>query len=127
MLAAGLLLAFAGLLVLAAVTPHVTAEYFHAAFIRGAARGSVLVGLNVLVVPNLAAWVLSAAMGGCVGGGFGVTGAHACVLSLSKLPSGAALSTLAGGLGRARSGPTGVEPGSRSSMSSGPASRAGHG
>ena len=108
MLAAGLALAFAGLLVLAAVTPHATAAYFRAAFVRGAARGSVLVGLNLLVVPNLAAWVLAAAMGGCVGGGFGVAGSHACLLSLSKLPSGSALATLAGGLDHARSGPPGA-------------------
>lgn len=65
MFLAGLLLSFAGLLVLAALRPDATASYFRAVFGRGIARGAVIIGHHVLLLPNQSMWVLVPAMGGC--------------------------------------------------------------
>ncbi|HYT29688.1 MAG TPA: hypothetical protein VEN82_02850, partial [Actinomycetota bacterium] len=59
----GLVLSFAGLLVLAAAKPDATRAYLDFAFRGGTPRGLAVLGLTALVVPNLAAWVLFPAMG----------------------------------------------------------------
>jgi hypothetical protein len=106
----GVVLAFAGLLVMAAVDDHATHRYFDTAFRGGLARGSAAVGLTALEVPNMATWVLYPAMGSCVAvvrssgsvGGkpaAGTSSGGACVLSLRRRPSSAVLAR-AGSLGR---------------------------
>jgi len=91
MLWAGEALAFAGLLVLAAVKPHATADYFSEAFRGGAARGTEEVVLTGMVVPNMAAWVLYPSMGACTG----VLGAVSdCVLSYTRFPAAGSLATV---------------------------------
>lgn len=94
MIAAGLIASFAGLLVMAAVKPHATTSYFHAVFSTGAGDGTLLLFLNVLVLPNMAAWVLSAAMGGCLGA-WG-SGVGVCAISYAHFPA-SGLSISAGG------------------------------
>ena len=93
----GLVLSFAGLLVLAAAKPDATRAYLDWAFRGGTPRGLAVLGLTVLVVPNLAAWVLFPAMGACVrtaatGAGtvpLGVGGAaKTCAISYARLPRG---------------------------------------
>jgi hypothetical protein len=86
MLALGMVLSFLGLLGLAAVERGATATYFRELFHRGAVRGLVFVGLNLLVLPNMAVWVFAAAMGTCLAVSAGqVSG---CFLSYSHFPSG---------------------------------------
>jgi len=97
MLALGMAGAFAGLLVLGAIHPSQTRRYFASAFGQGALRGTTLVATNVLVAPNMAAWVLFPSMGSCVG----IQGSRSdCVLSYSHFPGGAAGSRLGGSFGR---------------------------
>lgn len=90
MLAAGLVASFAGLLVMAAVKPHATAAYFHAVFSTGGGDGSLLLFLNVLVLPNMATWVLSASMGGCLG--VWASNVGICGISYAHFPAGLHLS-----------------------------------
>jgi hypothetical protein len=68
MLLWGLALSFAGLLMMGAFQPHLTRVYVSGMFGGGGLRGAGLTGLNVLVVPNMATWVLFPSMGSCVGG-----------------------------------------------------------
>jgi hypothetical protein len=87
-MAIGLGLAFLALLGLAAAMPHATRAYLRGAFRPGAAAGSALILLNLLALPNLAAWVLFPSMGACVGA-FGESagaGFGSCVLSYSRFP-----------------------------------------
>jgi hypothetical protein len=84
MLALGLVLSFVGLLVLAALDPTTTADYFRGAFGDGAARGTVLVGHHVLVSPNQSMWVLIPAMGGSVN--LSIAGTNVELLSYSHFP-----------------------------------------
>jgi hypothetical protein len=80
----GLIFAFCGLLVLAVVRPHATATYF-SSFDRGTLDGIVAIVATVLVLPNLAAWVLFPAMGSCVGLSGPLT---ICSLSYRHFPRG---------------------------------------
>ena len=102
MLVLALVLSVAGLLVLAAVQPHATASYFRGAFRRGPARGGVLVGLNVLALPNMAIWVAAAAMGACVRLSLGTV--SGCVVSYSGFPRGTGVLRLFG-LGASKGSP----------------------
>jgi hypothetical protein len=95
MLALGLLLSFVGLLVLAALDPNTTAAYFRRAFDGGAARGVVLVGHHVLVVPNQSMWVLVPAMGGCDTVSFG--GTNTDLLCYSHFPKSIGFTSQAAG------------------------------
>jgi hypothetical protein len=80
----GLIFAFCGLLVLAAVRPHATDTYF-SSFDRGTLEGILAIVATVLVLPNLAAWVLFPAMGSCVG----LSGPLSiCFLSYRHFPRG---------------------------------------
>jgi hypothetical protein len=80
----GLIFAFVGLLVLAVVKTHATATYF-SSFDRGTLDGILVIVATVLVLPNLAAWVLFPAMGSCIGlsGPFSI-----CFLSYRHFPTG---------------------------------------
>jgi Family of unknown function (DUF6350) len=85
MLWLGLALSFLGVLVLASVESDATRAYLRTVAEAGVLGGAALVGLTLLVVPNIAAWVLYPAMGGCVG----VTGAEGgCVISFGAFPDG---------------------------------------
>jgi hypothetical protein len=83
MMAYGLLFSFVGLLVMAVVKPHSTAEYF-SVFDRSVLDGILAIVATLLVLPNMAAWVLFPAMGSCVGlnGPLSI-----CVLSYMHFPS----------------------------------------
>jgi uncharacterized protein DUF6350 len=83
MIAYGLLFSFVGLLVMAVLKPHSTAEYF-SVFDRGVLDGVLAIVATLLVLPNMAAWVLFPAMGSCVGlnGPLSI-----CVLSYMHFPS----------------------------------------
>lgn len=65
MLLLGLVLSFAGLLVLAAVRPDATRAYFEAVSEPPADETAVIIGHHVLLLPNQSMWVLVPAMGGC--------------------------------------------------------------
>ena len=95
MLVLGMALSFVGLLILGAVHPDATRAYFDAVFRRGSLRGVTLIAITALAAPNMAAWVLSAAMGSCLGQ-FGSSAV--CVLSYRHFPSSGG--TLGGSLGR---------------------------
>lgn len=85
MLWLGLALSFLGVLVLATVKADATRAYLESVADAGVLGGSALIGLTLLVVPNMAVWVLYPAMGGCVG----VSGpAGGCVISYGGLPAG---------------------------------------
>jgi hypothetical protein len=87
MLWLGAALSFLGLLVLAVVRSSDTRAYLQAVADAGALGGAALVGLTLLVVPNMAVWLLYPAMGGCVG----VSGpAGECLISYGALPAGLA-------------------------------------
>jgi len=101
MLALGLLLSFAGLLVLAAVKPDATHAYFKSSFNGGIDNGAATIAANLLVLPNMAAWVLFPSMGGCLGisgGTFGLQGSF-CFLSYTQFPTAGAVGGLIGGGG----------------------------
>jgi hypothetical protein len=101
MIALGLILSFVGLLVLAAVKPTATRGYFSGAFRGGADTGAATIAANVLVVPNMAAWVLFPSMGSCLGvsgGSFGLQGSF-CFLSYTQFPKSGAVGGLIGGGG----------------------------
>jgi hypothetical protein len=91
MIVYGLLFSFVGLLVIAAVKPHSTAAYF-SVFDRGVPEGILAIVATLLVLPNMAAWVLFPAMGSCVGlnGPLSI-----CVLSYMHFP-GDTEATIAG-------------------------------
>jgi len=61
----GLVLSFAGLLVLAVVRPDATKAYFEAVSEPPADETAVIIGHHVLLLPNQSMWVLVPAMGGC--------------------------------------------------------------
>jgi len=88
MLAVGLILSFVGLVLLTPFAPDVARDYFRPfdqSFLRGV---SVILG-TLLVLPNMAAWVLFPAMGSCLeisGGVFGLSGSF-CFLSYSQFPT----------------------------------------
>jgi hypothetical protein len=101
MIALGLILSFIGLLVLAAVKPDATRDYFTSAFRGGADTGAATIAANVLVAPNMAAWVMFPSMGSCLGvsgGSFGLQGSF-CFLSYTQFPRSNAVGGLIGGGG----------------------------
>jgi Family of unknown function (DUF6350) len=101
MIALGLVLSFAGLLVLAAVKPDATRAYFTEAFRGGADNGAAAITANLLLVPNMAAWVLFPSMGSCLGvsgGSFGLRGSF-CFLSYTQFPRTGAVGGFLGGGG----------------------------
>lgn len=88
MVAFGLGLALLGLVALAPFNPDWTRSYL-SAFGDGIAQGLARVGLTLLVLPNLAAWAVAPAMGGCLA--FAVTSPpssafSACLVSYTQFP-----------------------------------------
>jgi hypothetical protein len=100
MLWLGLSLSFVGLLGVAVARPDETRDFVAGAFSSGALQGAVLLGLTFLVTPNMAAWILVPALGGCTG----VSGAFsACFLSYSHFADlGTVLDGLAASSGSIR-------------------------
>lgn len=84
MLEFGLLASFASLLIMAVVKPDATGNYF-STFDRGTLDGILVIVGTLLMLPNMAAWVLFPAMGSCVG----LNGPLAiCFLSYAHFPRG---------------------------------------
>ena len=83
MLGLGLVLSLAGLGVAAASEPSIAASYAGTVFRPGVGTGLMAVLLALLALPNVAAWILVPAMGGCleVGGGAGTSLPSFCFLS----------------------------------------------
>jgi uncharacterized protein DUF6350 len=107
MLILGLALSFAGLLILAAIHPGATRQYFDAVFGRGTLTGLTLIVANVLVAPNMAAWVLFPSMGSCLALG-GRT--SICFLSYSHFPMASGGHRLGRSLAGLLPGATGPAP-----------------
>jgi hypothetical protein len=85
MFALGLLLSFAGLVVLAAIRPGATGTYFGTISDPPTDQTTMNIAHHVLLLPNQSMWVLVPAMGGCdgvSGGGVSVT-----FLCYSKVPT----------------------------------------
>jgi hypothetical protein len=91
MFALGLVLSFAGLVVLAAVRPSAGRAYFAAISGPPAEQTAVIFAHHVLLLPNQSMWVLVPAMGGCDGLSGG--GVHATFLCYSKFPTSVSVST----------------------------------
>ncbi|HEV8572964.1 MAG TPA: DUF6350 family protein [Actinomycetota bacterium] len=84
-----LLLAFVGYLVVVAVNPDLPLPFspaFFDAVASGGLGGVVLLLLAVLVIPNIAVWVLIPAMGSSLG--FFIAGASFKLLSYTQFPTG---------------------------------------
>lgn len=85
----GLILAFLGYLVAVAVNPDIplpfSPDFFQQVTSDGLAGINLLL-ITILVIPNIAVWVLVAAMGGNVG--VSIAGASFEVLSYSRFPTG---------------------------------------
>jgi len=88
MLALGLVLSFAGLVLMAPLNPDATRAYL-GVFDRGLGPGVAAVAFTVMVAPNMALLVLSSAMGACLtaAGAVGKTTFSYCLLSYSSFPS----------------------------------------
>jgi hypothetical protein len=86
-------LSFLGLLILAVLHPDTTRAYVGGMFDHGAYRGAALVAFNVLLAPNMSAWLLFPAMGSCVGGQLWYGGASysTCLVSYGHVATPAAL------------------------------------
>lgn len=86
-LAVGVVLALAGVVVVAVVRMGDTAQYASDAFAAGPVAGLGVAALAVLALPNAALWALAPAFGACVqmSGSFGA--APYCVLSYTRAPS----------------------------------------
>jgi hypothetical protein len=86
MLGLGVGLSVVGLLILAAVDRSTAASYLRAAFGPGFGTGAMAVLTFVLFLPNIGAWILVPAMGGCleVGGGTGSSLPSYCFLSYNS-------------------------------------------
>jgi len=98
MLSVGLVLAFVGLVLLTPVAPDVARDYFRP-FEDSVLRGVTVILGTLLVLPNLAAWVLFPAMGSCLeasGSAVGFGGSF-CFLSYSQFPTTRGLSAFRGG------------------------------
>lgn len=92
MVVLGLVFAFVGLLVMAVVKPDSTMDYF-SAFDEGTLNGILAIVATLLVLPNMAAWVLFPALGSCVG----VSGPLSlCFLSYAHFPRDAGASIIGG-------------------------------
>ena len=81
----GLLLSFAGLLVLAAIRPGATGTYFETVSGPPTDQTTMNIAHHVLLLPNQSMWVLVPAMGGCDGLSGG--GVSATFLCYSKVPT----------------------------------------
>lgn len=81
----GLVLSFAGLLVLAAVQPGATRTYFETVSGPPTDQTTMNIAHHVLLLPNQSMWVLVPAMGGCDGLSGG--GVSATFLCYSKVPT----------------------------------------
>ncbi len=66
MLWVALVASFVSLLGLAAARPDVAVAYFRTTFRWGVPSGLGLLGLHAMAIPNMAAWTLVPAMGGCL-------------------------------------------------------------
>lgn len=80
----GVVLAFAGFVVLALIHLDITRAYFRGIFEVGALGGISVTLLHVMVIPNIGAWILFPSMGACVGLSGGAL--SACVLSYTNFP-----------------------------------------
>ena len=90
----GLVLSFAGLLVLAAIRPGATGTYFGTISGPPSDQTTMNIAHHVLLLPNQSMWVLVPAMGGCDGlSGGGVSASFLCY---SKVPT--TVSVTPGGL-----------------------------
>jgi hypothetical protein len=81
----GLVLSFAGLLVLAAIRPGATRTYFETVTGPPTDQTTMNIAHHVLLLPNQSMWVLVPAMGGCDGLSGG--GVSATFLCYSKIPT----------------------------------------
>ena len=81
----GLVLSFAGLLVLAAIRPGATTTYFETVSGPPTDQTTMNIAHHVLLLPNQSMWVLVPAMGGCDGLSGG--GVSATFLCYSKVPT----------------------------------------
>jgi hypothetical protein len=81
----GLVLSFAGLLVLAAIRPGATMTYFRTITGPPSDQTTMNIAHHVLLLPNQSMWVLVPAMGGCDGLSGG--GVSATFLCYSKVPT----------------------------------------
>jgi hypothetical protein len=81
----GLVLSFAGLLVLAAIRPGATTTYFKTVSGPPSDQTTMNIAHHVLLLPNQSMWVLVPAMGGCDGLSGG--GVSATFLCYSKVPT----------------------------------------
>jgi hypothetical protein len=89
----GLVLSFAGLLVLAAIRPGATMTYFRTISGPPTDQTTMNIAHHVLLLPNQSMWVLVPAMGGCDGlSGGGVSATFLCYskvpMSVSVTPEG---------------------------------------
>jgi hypothetical protein len=84
-----MLLALAGVLVLAVVHPGDTAQFGGDAFSGGPVAGLGVAALALLALPNLALWVMAPSFGGClqIASGFGYTTGPYCAVSYANAPS----------------------------------------
>ena len=102
MLGAGLTFAFLSLLGMAVAMPSATSNYFDGVFHQGVWSGIDLILLNVLAIPNMAAWVMFPSMGACIGASGNVAGFSLsyCVLSYQHFPASNSLggASFAGGV-----------------------------
>ena len=80
----GLVLSFAGLLVLAVVKPGPARTYFEVVSRPPTGQTAVIIANHVLLLPNQSMWVLVPAMGGCDGLSGDVSGSFLCY---SKFPT----------------------------------------
>jgi len=85
MLVIGLVLSFAGLLVLAAIRPGATMTYFRTISGTPSDQTTMNIAHHVLLLPNQSMWLLVPAMGGCDGLSGG--GVSATFLCYSKVPT----------------------------------------
>jgi hypothetical protein len=87
----GLVLSFAGLLVLAAIRPGGSMTYFRTISGPPSDQTTMNIAHHVLLLPNQSMWVLVPAMGGCDGLSGG--GVSATFLCYSKFPTSVSVST----------------------------------
>ena len=88
MITLGLLFSFAGLLVMAVVKPSATVDYFQGIFDQGAVSGIAGIVATLMVVPNMAAFILFPAMNTCLTASAHVVGPtfSFCSLSWTQFP-----------------------------------------
>ncbi len=89
MLLVGMALSLAGFLLVAAVRNGDTAQYAGDALSGGPVAGLGVASLAVLLLPNIALWVMAPAFGGClqIASGFGFTSGPYCAVSYGNVPT----------------------------------------